>query len=51
MRHVLKEPVDGHFPAAEKIVLVCDNLNTHTSQSLYKAVDKATTDRLAAKRE
>lgn len=49
--HVLKALVDVHFPVAEKIVLVCDNLNTHTSKSLYKAFDKATADRLAAKLE
>ncbi len=49
--HVLKELVDVHFPQAEKIVLVCDNLNTHTSKSLYKAFDQKTAKRLAAKLE
>ena len=49
--HVLKALVDVHFPEAETIVLVCDNLNTHTSKSLYKAFDQATADRLAAKLE
>jgi hypothetical protein len=29
--------VDVHCPEAEKIVLVMDNLNTHTPASLYEA--------------
>lgn len=49
--HVLKELVDVHFPEAEKIVLVCDNLNTHTPKSLYKAFDRKTAKRLAARLE
>jgi len=28
--------VDVHYPKAEKIVLVMDNLNTHTPSSLYQ---------------
>ncbi len=35
--HTLKELADVHCPQAEKIVLVQDNLNTHTPASLYKA--------------
>ena len=35
--HVLKELSDIHFAGAEKIVLVQDNLNTHTPASLYEA--------------
>ena len=27
--HVMKELVDIHYPQAERIVLVLDNLNTH----------------------
>ncbi len=34
--HVLKELSDIHFAKAEKIVLVQDNLNTHTPASLYE---------------
>ena len=34
---ILKDLSDVHFPAAEKIVLVQDNLNTHTPASLYAA--------------
>jgi hypothetical protein len=33
---VLKELSDVHFPKAEKIVLVQDNLNTHNPASLYE---------------
>ena len=35
--HVLKFTSDAMYPDAEKIVVVTDNLNTHTSASLYKA--------------
>ena len=34
---VLKELSDSRFPDAEKIILVQDNLNTHTPASLYEA--------------
>ena len=33
--HGLKDLADAHFPAAERIVLVQDNLNTHCPASLY----------------
>ena len=33
----IKELVDIHYPDAEQIVLVQDNLNTHTPASLYEA--------------
>jgi hypothetical protein len=35
--HQIKKLVTTDFPDAEKIVLVMDNLNTHTIGSLYKA--------------
>ena len=35
--HQVKELVDVHYPDAEKITLVMDNLNTHAGASLYKA--------------
>jgi len=35
--HVLKDLADIHFPDADKIVLVQDNLNTHCPASLYRA--------------
>ena len=46
---VLKALVDEQFPAAEKIVLVMDNLNTHTPASLYQAFAPAEAKRLADK--
>lgn len=33
--HCMQELVDVHFPHAEKVVLVLDNLNTHTAAALY----------------
>jgi hypothetical protein len=35
--HCMRDLVDVHFPQAEKIVLVMDNLNTHKLASLYEA--------------
>jgi len=43
---VLKELSDEHFPNAEKIVLVQDNLSTHTAASLYAAFPAAEARRL-----
>jgi hypothetical protein len=34
---VMQELVNVHFPQAEKIRVVLDNLNTHTPASLYEA--------------
>ena len=36
--HCIKDLVEVHYPDAEQIVLVQDNLNTHTPASLYEAV-------------
>jgi hypothetical protein len=33
----MQELVDRHFPTAEKIIVVQDNLNTHAPASLYTA--------------
>lgn len=49
--HVIKDLVDVHFPQAQRIVLVMDNLNTHTAASLYEAFPPAEARRLAAKLE
>ncbi len=49
--HLIRDLVDVHFPAAERIVLVQDNLNTHTPASLYEAFPPAEAQRLAAKLE
>ncbi|MBV8109497.1 MAG: IS630 family transposase [Hyphomicrobiales bacterium] len=43
---VLKELSDVRFPAAEKIVLVQDNLSTHTAASLYTAFEAPEARRL-----
>jgi hypothetical protein len=43
----IKELVDVHYPHAEKIVLVMDNLNTHTPAALYEAFDPVEARRLA----
>jgi DDE superfamily endonuclease len=51
--HQIKELVDVRYPEAERIVLVMDNLNTHTPASLYEyeAFDPAEAKRLANKLE
>lgn len=49
--HVLKELCDVHFPRAETIVLVQDNLNTHTAASLYQAFPPAEAQRIARRFE
>jgi DDE superfamily endonuclease len=48
---VLKELSDTHFPSAEKIVLVQDNLNTHKPASLYEAFPPAEARRLVERFE
>lgn len=35
--HCMRDLVDIHFPEAEKVVIVMDNLNTHKPASLYEA--------------
>jgi hypothetical protein len=47
----LKELVDVHYPAAETIRLVVDNLNTHTPAALYEAFVPAQAHRIARKLE
>jgi hypothetical protein len=44
--HFIQQLVDVHYPDAEKIVLVMDNLNTHTPGSLYEAFPPAEAKRL-----
>ena len=39
------------FPDAEKILIVCDNLNTHKPGSLYKAFEAQEAERIAEKLE
>ncbi len=49
--HVLKALSDVHFPRAEAIILVQDNLNTHTPASLYRAFPPAEARRIAERFE
>lgn len=49
--HVLKDLADVHFPGAERIVLVQDNLNTHAKSSLYEAFPAAEARRLVERFE
>ena len=48
---VIKELVDVHFPDAEKIVVVVDNLNTHVGSSLYETFLPEEASRLLDKLE
>jgi DDE superfamily endonuclease len=43
---ILRDLSDIHFPHAEKIVLVQDNLNTHAPSSLYEAFEPAEARRI-----
>jgi hypothetical protein len=48
---ILKDLSDRHFPDASQIVLVQDNLSTHTVASLYAAFAPAEARRLAERFE
>src|SRR5687767_7119624 len=47
--HCVKELIDVHYPQAERIILVMDNLNTHTPAALYEAFAPAEARRIASK--
>ena len=49
--HCIKELVDLHYPQAERIVLVMDNLNTHTPAALYEAFAPSEARRLLERLE
>jgi hypothetical protein len=49
--HEVRRLLDEDYPAARKIRLVCDNLNTHTIASLYAAFPAAQAHRLARRLE
>jgi hypothetical protein len=49
--HCLRELVDVHYPAAERVVLVLDQLNTHSPASLYAAFPPAEAKRIADRLE
>jgi len=44
--HFVQQLIDVHYPDAEKIVLVMDNLNTHRPASLYEAFEPAEAKRI-----
>ncbi len=44
--HCMRELVDVHFPDAERITVVQDNLNTHTPATLYAAFPPAEAKRI-----
>jgi len=49
--HFVRDLVDGRYRDAERVVLVMDNLNTHTTGSLYEAFEPAEARRIADKLE
>ena len=49
--YCLCDLVDVHFPDADKIVLVMDNLNTHKMSSLYKAFPPQEAQRIKSRLE
>jgi hypothetical protein len=49
--HFMQEVIDIHYPNAEKIVLVMDNLSTHSPAAFYHTFPPAEARRLAAKLE
>jgi hypothetical protein len=49
--HLVKHLLDEQYPTAKKVVLVCDNLNTHKPAALYKAFKPEEARRLLARLE
>ena len=49
--HCMRDLLDVHFPDAEKIVLVMDNLNTHKLASLYEFFPPTAARRIVEKLE
>lgn len=49
--HEIKELLDVDYPNAEKVRLVCDNLNTHKIASLYEAFEPQEARRLSKRLE
>lgn len=47
----VRELLDVDYPEATKVVLVCDNLNTHTYGALYEAFEPQEARRLAQRLE
>jgi len=46
-----KELLDKDYPGAEKVILICDNLNTHKIASLYETFEPKEARRLAERLE
>ena len=44
--HCMQDLVDVHFPDAERIVVVLDNLSTHTAAALYTTFEPAEAKRI-----
>jgi len=49
--NAVRDLVDRHYPAAARITLVLDNLNTHSLGSLYEAFEPAEAKRIADRLE
>lgn len=49
--YAIRDLVDLHYPHAERITLVMDNLNTHSPGSLYEAFEPAEAQRIADRLE
>ncbi len=49
--HAIKELLDVHYPEAKVVILVMDNLNTHSVSSLYETFDPVEARRLARRLE
>jgi hypothetical protein len=47
----IKQLVDEDYPDVDKIILVCDNLNTHKKSSLYEAFEPSEAKRISDKIE
>jgi hypothetical protein len=47
----MQEMLDRDYPQAEKVVLVCDNLNTHKTASFYEAFEPEEARRLIERLE
>lgn len=47
--HVMRDLVDAHFPTAERIIVVLDNLNTHSLGALYHTFPAPEARRIARK--
>jgi len=49
--HFVRDLIDGRYREAEKVVLVMDQLNTHSVASLYEAFAPAEAERVASRLE